>query len=309
LDAVQRLTVESVPGARLGLAVSGGPDSLAMLLLAHDSMPHQIAAATVDHGLRAEAADEACYVAEICAKRGIRHEILKPIIPISGNLQSNARQARYALLEKWADDQGCAFIATAHHADDQLETVLMRLARGSGVDGLSGIRAENGRIIRPLLGFSKAELIAICEQFGVKPIADPSNANLEFDRVKMRFWLSGSEHPLEPIAAVRSASALSEASVALRWMADYLATERIKKDGADYVLFANDLPREVQRRLVLHIVSIMEPENKPRGDTIERTLDALYARKTVTLGNILCKGSAQWRFAPAPARGTAQFNA
>jgi tRNA(Ile)-lysidine synthase len=130
---------------RVGIAVSGGPDSLALLLLAHAAIPGGIAAATVDHGLRAEAAGEAAFVAALCATLGIPHATLRPGAPITGNIQSSARKARYALLEIWADQHNLDWIATAHHADDQAETLLMRLSRGAGVAGLSGVRAVNGR--------------------------------------------------------------------------------------------------------------------------------------------------------------------
>jgi tRNA(Ile)-lysidine synthase len=289
------------------LAVSGGPDSLALLALAHECFPGQIAAATVDHRLRKEAHDEAQYVADICAKRSIPHEILTPPQPITGNIQSAARKIRYSLLEAWADTKGCIRIATAHHANDQLETMLMRLARGSGVDGLSGIRAVNGRIVRPLLEFSKTELLTICAAAGLDPVDDPSNIDTDFDRVKMRQWLAATPHPLDPAAATRSAAALDEASTALTWMVQRLAAERITAKGDQFLLDPADLPQELLRRLVLHIMALSEPEKAPKGEAISRLMSSLQAGKTVTLGNILCIGGPMWQFRPAPPRNDSKI--
>lgn len=290
------------------MAVSGGPDSAALLLLMHECFTGRVFAATVDHRLRAEAAKEAQFVARLCSERHIPHSILVPAAPITGNLQSAARTARYALLADWANVHQCAHIATAHHADDQLETVLMRLARGSGVGGLSGVRAVNGRIIRPLLNFTKSELFEICEAAGITAVQDPSNRDLDYDRVRMREWLAASPGPLSAAAAVRSASALADASEALDWMTGKLAAERIhlSPDTCSLTLNPADLPRELKRRLLLQVLARIEPEINMRGSTIERGLDSLLDSQTITLGNTLCHGGALWRFTAAPARSQAK---
>src|SRR3569833_2120210 len=127
-------------GERLGLAVSGGPDSLALLLLAKAAIPERVEAATVDHGLRPESAREAAMVAELCAAYGIPHRILTVKVA-RGNLQDKARAARYAALGNWMAERGLSALATAHNADDQAETLLMRLNRGFGEDGHAGVRA------------------------------------------------------------------------------------------------------------------------------------------------------------------------
>jgi tRNA(Ile)-lysidine synthase len=291
---------------RIGVAVSGGPDSIALLLLMHECYNGQIAAATVDHQLRTASAAEAQFVADLCADRKIPHYILTPRRAITGNIQSSARHTRYALLEKWADDHDCAYIATAHHADDQLETMLMRLARGSGVDGLSGVRRTNGRIIRPLLDFTKAELVAVCERAGIIPVQDPSNADTDFDRVRMRTWLAAMPNPLHVSAAARSASALADASAALDWMTAMLAADRIGQQDDWITLRPGDLPRELQRRLLLRCLAQIEPETRHRGEAISRGLDSLLAGRTITLGNTYCKGGPIWKFRPAPSRSGAK---
>jgi tRNA(Ile)-lysidine synthase len=270
--------------------------------MAHTAFADRVAAATVDHGLRPQAADEAHYVAQLCAERGISHTILTPPKPITGNIQSAARRVRYALLTDWAVHKQCDWIATAHHADDQVETVLMRLNRGSGIDGVSGIRAVNERIIRPLLEFTKSELISVCTATGVVPVDDPSNKDTDFDRVKMRQFLASAPNPFDSHAFTRSASALAEASLALTWMTQQLSGQRITQSKAGVQFDPAGLPRELQRRLLHGIVSGLEDAISPRGDAIQRTLDALTRGETVTLGNILCKGGTTWYFTDAPAR-------
>ncbi len=289
-------------GARILCAVSGGPDSLALLILLHKTMSDRVVAATVDHALRPESADEALYVQRMCKDMHVPHVILSPAEKISGNIQSAARAARYALLAQAAEQHDCAYIATAHHADDQLETLLMRLARGSGVDGLSAIRSTNGHILRPLLGFTKDELISICATAGLNPVEDPSNANTDFERVAMRNWLANTQHPFRADRAGRTASAMADASEALHWMTETLTQERVQRDAATVICDALDVPREIQRRLLIHCLQLMEPELNPRGDAIDHLLSELSCGRTATMGAVKCEGGANWRFTMAPPR-------
>ena len=130
------------PGERIGIAVSGGPDSLALLFLAAAARPGLVEAATVDHSLRVESRSEAETVAGICERLGVPHSTLtaewneKPETAI----QERARKARYALLGAWAREKTLGALLTGHHADDQAETLVMRLLRGAGVKGLAGMR-------------------------------------------------------------------------------------------------------------------------------------------------------------------------
>lgn len=287
---------------RLLIAVSGGADSLALLLLAQHSLPGRVVAATVDHQLRPESADEAQYVAQICNNLGVQHVILTPDEAIVGNIQSSARDARYALLELATDAHRCTHIATAHHADDQLETLLMRLARGSGVDGLSGIRARNGRVVRPLLEFTKAELVNICTIAGVQAINDPSNANSDFDRVATRNWLASAQHPFQSDRTARTAGALAQASEALAWITDQLAAQRIIRQNDVVVCDANSLPDELKRRLLIRSLSTIAPDLAPRGEAIDRLLRELENARTTMIGDIKCVGGTDWRFSQAPPR-------
>ncbi|WP_370032659.1 tRNA lysidine(34) synthetase TilS [Qipengyuania mesophila] len=210
----------------MGLAVSGGADSMALLALAHDLMDDMIEVATVDHGLRPEAAEECALVERVCRARGIPCSILTVHVA-EGNVQDRARSVRYAALGHWAAERNLAAIATAHHADDQAETLLMRLNRASGLAGLAGIRSHTVMesspvpIMRPLLGFRKAELRQIVEELGLPFVEDPSNRDASFDRVRIRREL---EHAswIDPLALAQSAAHLEEAERTLQSIADQL---------------------------------------------------------------------------------------
>ncbi|MCR4519990.1 MULTISPECIES: tRNA lysidine(34) synthetase TilS [Bosea] len=177
------------------VAVSGGPDSVALLALlaAWAQMPGRPAlhAATVDHGLRPGSAEEAAAVAGLCAKLGVSHATLrwegaKP----ASRVQAEARRARYALLANEARRLCSATLVTAHTLDDQAETMLMRLAHGSGPSGLAGMRERSEvdgiPLVRPLLGIPKERLVATAEARGLPFVRDPSNRDPRFERVRWR---------------------------------------------------------------------------------------------------------------------------
>lgn len=181
---------------RLLVAVSGGPDSVALLALlagwARDAAGRpEIHAATVDHGLRPEAAAEAAAVARLCLGLAIPHAVLRweGEKPRSG-VQEQARLARYELLAGQARALGGAVIVTAHTLDDQAETLLMRMAKGSGPAGLAGMRPRSARhgvrLARPLLGVAKVRLVATCQSRGLGFAGDPSNRDPRFTRVRWR---------------------------------------------------------------------------------------------------------------------------
>ncbi len=206
-----QLVLLGVPeGTRVAVGVSGGADSLALMLLAQDHF--RVSALTVDHGLRSGAADEAQLVADVCQRHSIDHETLlwtgdKPV----ANIQAEARQARYDLMAGWCQDKGIQFLLTAHHMDDQAETVLLRLARGSGVYGLAGMAAvrdlDGVTLLRPLLTVPKSELTAYLQAMGVSWAEDPSNQSDAYDRVKIRRMLANP--PVEGLRADRLAATAS----------------------------------------------------------------------------------------------------
>jgi tRNA(Ile)-lysidine synthase len=305
-----RRDTERLTGAapRLGLAVSGGPDSLAMLLLALAAFPGAIEAATVDHRLRPESAAEAAFVGEICGRIGVPHAILAADEAIDGNVQSAARALRYRLLAGWAGGRGLGWIATAHHRDDQAETLIMRLNRGAGLSGLAGVRATaeigGAAVARPLLTWPRAVLADIVRAAGLEPVQDPSNEDERYDRARLR-RLIGEEGWIDSAAMTRSAEALAEADAALDWTADRLIEERVGAAAGGVTFDPAGLPPELRRRLLLRLLAMLAPgEAAPRGEAVQRLLATLAAGDTGTLAGVKCAGGAVWRFTPAPPRSS-----
>ena len=292
---------------RVLVAVSGGPDSVALLLLAHALLGERCVAATVDHGLRPEAADEAAWVAELCGARGIAHRVLRGALPErsghTANLSARARALRYELLGAAADAAGASHIATAHHADDQVETLVMRLNRGAGVSGLAGVRAASGRVIRPLLGWRRAELAAIVAAAGIDPVQDPSNVSDRFDRARLRKQLAGAGW-IDPERVAASAAALADAEEAIDWAVSRLGTERISKEGDFLLLDARGLPFELARRLAGRCVRQIDAHAEIRGSALVRMVKALESGDTAMLGSVIATPVAgpRWRFGKAPPR-------
>ena len=303
-----RSDLEALTGAapgRLGVAVSGGPDSLALLLLANAALPGRIEAATVDHGLRPESGAEAAFVARVCVRLGVPHAILAADAPISGNIQSAARALRYRLLARWAAEAGIARLLTGHHADDQAETLVMRLGRGAGLAGLSGIRAVADiaglAVARPLLGWRRAELAEIVAEAGLEAVTDPSNSDDRFDRARLRKQLAAAGW-VDPVPLARSAAALAEADAAVEWAAERLAAERIESVPGGLTLDPNGIPPELRRRLLLRVLALLVPADPPRGEAVQRLLAILEAGGTATLAGVKCTGGAIWYVAPEPPR-------
>ena len=294
---------EQCEKAAFGVAVSGGPDSMALLWLMANAFPGRVEAATVDHGLRAEARAEAEMVARWCQGGGVPHAILSPAEPIAGSLQAAARAARYDLLHRWREERGIGWLLTAHHADDQLETLLMRLNRSSGVGGLAGIRARNGAVLRPLLGWRRVELAAIVEGQELPHADDPSNRDERFDRVAMRNRLRDVDW-IDARAAARSAAACADAEEALGWTVERIANDHIRMGGKATVwLDRHDFPREIQRRLVARMIALAEPGvPPPRGEALDQALVQLSCGKRVTIGRWLLSGGDIWKLCPAPPR-------
>lgn len=298
----------SAPGERIGIAVSGGPDSLALLLLAAAARPGELEAATVDHGLRAESRAEAEMVERICAELRVPHQILVAewSEPPSTAIQERAREARYRLLGGWLAERKLKALATAHHADDQAETILMRLNRGSGLRGLAGMRPKSVipgsrlPLLRPLLGWQRAELVQICDAAGIEPADDASNADEQFERVRIRKALAGAAW-LSPEALARSAAHLASADDALGWVAEGLALARVTDDADGLQVDAAGLPAELQRRLLL-IAFARFHAAEPRGADLMRAIETLSQGNTATLSGLRLDGGHPWRVSKAPPR-------
>lgn len=179
--------------SRLALAVSGGPDSLALLSLVHRWRGPDAATVvlTVDHDLREGSRAEAETVAQAAKVLGLPHAILTwRHGPVAGRVQARARQARYDLMAAYCTAHGIPALLTAHHLDDCAETFLMRLKRGSGLDGLAAIPEEGSwaglTLLRPLLDVPKARLVATVQAAGLPFVTDPSNADPRFERSHVR---------------------------------------------------------------------------------------------------------------------------
>lgn len=304
---------------KLGLAVSGGPDSLALLFLAHAALPGQIAVASIDHGLRPEAAGEVALVERVAHERGIPFTPLKVTLA-PGNTQARAREARYAALAAWAQADRLGAVATAHHADDQAETLLMRLNRGSGLAGLAGVRAATRiagtevTLLRPLLGWRKAELAQVVASAGITAADDPSNTDPTFDRARLRTALAEAAW-LDPVQIAASAAHLAESWQALEWYAELDWHEMVMRDeaapgGLGFTYCAN-VPRVIAIETILRI--IRELGGHATRAEAARAWDRLWAGENASLGGVLAQAGVErvekvgvvmrvWRFRPEPAR-------
>lgn len=287
----------------IGLAVSGGSDSMSLLHLAHDwAKDHPnvtLKCVTVDHGLRTEAADEAKHVSKICAGLGIPHDTLHwTDWDRSGNLQAEARAARRRLIAEWAEDSEIETILLGHTEDDLAETFLMRLARGSGVDGLSAMapKFESTGIhwLRPLLTIARGDLRAFLTQCDVEWIDDPSNEDTRFERVKIRQALPAlAEFGITSERLAQTAHQLGQARTALEHFTQECATKlaTVSETGSVHIQkngFLEDHSREVQNRLLSHTLKwVSDNEYRPRLDALEQAYDDIVQGKTHSLHGCL----------------------
>lgn len=287
--------------------MSGGPDSLALLLLCQALKPGLIEVATVDHGLRPESAGEAAEVARLCARLGVQHAIL-PVTLARGNIQDRARDARYAALGQWAAERGLAAIATAHHADDQAETLLMRLTRASGLRGLAGVRATGALpltgtlLVRPLLSWRKRELEDVVREAGIAPADDASNRDPRFDRARLRGQLAGADW-LDPAALARSAAWLDQADRALDWATGEVWDREVADaadGGFDWPL--TSVPDAIRQRIVERAIGQCGGRDF-RGGEVARLIERVCGGGKATLAGVIVevKGGS-WSFRAEPAR-------
>ena len=213
--------------------VSGGPDSTALLYVLIEIHTGPLAVLSFDHGLRDSAATEAAAVVRAAEELGVRAEVIRLSLVDGANLQSRARDARYEAAQGVAERLGCAHIATGHTLDDQAETVLFRIARGTGRTGALGLAPRNGRLIRPFLCISRADTVAFCKAAGLDPVQDPSNTDRRFTRTRVRSDLMGALreiHPGAELQVARFAETLRDESEVLDGLLDGL-WERCRVDG------------------------------------------------------------------------------
>ena len=272
------------PAPRVAVGVSGGADSMALCLLLKawtDGRNGSLLALTVDHGLRQNAADEATQVGSWLKARGIDHDVLRwdGAKPASG-IQSAARDARYRLLTERCHAEGVLHLALAHHREDQAETVLLRFAHGSGVDGLSGMAAvrETGsvRFLRPLLSIGRDRLRAFLNDAGQPWIEDPSNRSPAYARARLRGMaevLSGEGWSTE--RAADTARRLGRARSTLDLAAARLAAQAADVWPEGCVLLRPDLLRDAEEETALRLLSrclavVGGARYRPRLEPVER---------------------------------------
>ena len=276
----------------VGVAVSGGSDSVALLhVMAAAGV--RVSAVTINHDLRAGAADEARFVAGLCAGLGVPHSVLVwdhggP----KGNLPDAARRARYGLIAGWAQARGIVRVMLGHTADDQAETVLMGLARGAGLDGLCGMRAwwEQGavRFERPLLDVPRAKLRGYLGRAGVAWMDDPTNDDTQYQRVRARkamvvlrplgISIESLSQVARNLAAAKAALVASAAEAAARLGQERCGALIFQRDG--FLALEVDLRR---RLLIAALRWTSTAEYAPRAEAILRVQAAISEGRDATL--------------------------
>jgi tRNA(Ile)-lysidine synthase len=332
LDALFR-GLDKLPG--FVIAVSGGPDSTALLVLAarwakrlKNKKPRRLISVTIDHGLRREAAAEAATVKRLARRLGVAHRTLhwRGAKPASG-LQEAARIARYRLLAQEAARAGLAHVLTAHTLDDQAETVLFRLARGSGVGGLAGmapvalIPGSGGAddhifLLRPLLQLPKSRLIATLRAAGIAYSDDPSNQNPRFTRARLRDLMPAlAREGLDARGLSRLAARMRRAEAALEFAVGAARAALAPPPWPSHgpVVFERagfaDLPPEVGLRLLGRVIAHIGDEGPVELGKLEALYEALRQapgrlRRTLA-GALVTLGDDRLAVERAPARRSA----
>jgi tRNA(Ile)-lysidine synthase len=314
---LRRLFDAYAPLEKLALAVSGGADSLALMLLAvrwRALTPEgpELLVLTVDHGLRPESASEARFVVETAARHGLSARVLTWADPHpTANLEAEARSARYRLLVTAAVEVDCRDIATAHHQEDQAETFLLRLKRGSGVYGLAGmasaLQRDGVRIVRPLLGMPRATLHGVVEAAGLVPVVDPHNADPRFDRTRARALLPIlAEFGIDAERVAATATRLGRAAAALDAVVDRLLVKAAVADDFGGVRLSAAAfraePEEIRLRALARILRAVGGAGfVPRlesVETLERAMrsDAGMLPRTTLAGVIVDLRKESFRF-------------
>ncbi|WP_172891466.1 tRNA lysidine(34) synthetase TilS [Cohaesibacter sp. ES.047] len=276
---------------RLLLAVSGGADSLALMIFCAewrtrcDAAP-EIMVASVDHGLRADSAKECAYVADLARTYGLAHSTLSWLErPVGASLQAQARDARYRLLAAHADERDCSAIVLAHHLNDQAETVIMRLMRGSGVTGLGAIHAVQPfgdlKLLRPLLDVPKARLMASLVARGAEWIEDPSNQSPDYLRVRVRGLMPQlAQEGCDAARLAATARRMQRADDALNGLADDAFHALLRREPGRALSFDPEayakLHEEVRLRLgrlmLCEVAGLGYPPREERLISLDRSL-------------------------------------
>ena len=285
---------------RLGIAVSGGSDSLGLLVLLADWAKLDgpaLHAVTVDHGLRPESSSEAMHVGRVCADLGIPHDILKwEGWDGTGNLPDQARRARYGLISAWAAERDIPQVAVAHTMNDQAETFLMRLAREAGVDGLAAMaprwREGGVEFRRPVLRVSRGELRSVLRSRGIEWIDDPTNDDMAYDRTRARRALETlGGLGITPRVLSNVAEHMADVRETLYWYVFLAARNLVSFQSGDILIERKGfrtLQREIARRLIQEGLKwVSGAEYPPRGRAIELLMESIRGGTGMTLHGCL----------------------
>lgn len=268
---------------RFALAVSGGADSIAMTKLAahyqkeHNSSLHAL---IVDHGLRSDSSTEALHVGELCQALGVPHTVLTwQHSPVTSRLQERARQARYQLLSNWCKKHHYQYLLLAHHANDVLETFMMRLAKGSSLKGLCALKPMRNlygiTLVRPFLSISRDQLHTVLEN---QPfVQDPSNDNLKFERVRLRQWLAQIDIM---DGFLKSYQKLEQVDDVMMGLVKTFVTNHMRQEDIDLDPLLNLDPC-----LFAYVVKTFVLDDFVDDDSIWRLRQGLLDRQTMTLGH------------------------
>lgn len=287
---------------------------MAMLMLAN-AADFDCRVATVNHGLRAEAASECRLVEDLCGELGVPCTVID-IMLAKGNVQQEARRARYSALAQWATREKLELILTAHHADDQAETLLMRLNRGSGLAGLAGVRERrliegtDIELARPLLGFRRNELWAVIDGTGIAVADDPSNRDTAYDRVRVRQHLERSDW-IDVDGLARSASLIEEIWSMVEGLAAEDVTLHTKRHGEAFAydpFAASGVARVPVWIEVVRMIAGDLGVTLVRGDAA-KIVAALQDARKVNVGGVSAEviedqGAKSWSFRREPPRRT-----
>ncbi len=265
------------------VACSGGADSLGLLVLAHAAGLEPVAV-HVDHGLRAHSADDADVVAHAAERLGVEWRTMRVNVDLGGNLEARARDARYRALADAREQIGATAILVAHTADDQAETVLINLLRGSGISGLAGMARRQGHVVRPLLHVRRAAVRAVVTRAGLPIAEDPTNADRRWQRAWIRHDVlpmleHGSHRDLVPIL-VRQAEIFRAESDFLDGLGDDLI-ERAGGCTSDAALETRVLanaPLPIARRAIRRWLG----PPPPSADEVERVLAVVRCERVGT---------------------------
>lgn len=275
------------PGQRVGVACSGGLDSLVLAQAAGEVLgPPAVVLLHIDHGLGAGSAAVARELGQWAAARGLGWAARRVEVPRRGSLEASARQVRYRALAALAEELALGAVATAHTARDQAETVLLRLLRGTGVAGLAAIAQRRGKVVRPLLALEREVVVEYARARALAPWQDPMNADLRFARVRVRerlVPLLRAENPSVEAALLRLAAQAAEWTAALDELAAPLAARLVVSELAAQ-------PAAVRKRALAlalahrqlgydaaHVEALDELVRRPAAGSVELSLPGARA--------------------------------